>query len=186
MNKTLLLLLTIVFGCNSQTIEIAGKEEIRLEQKEFEEILQAAIDINHIDYFFDEKEKNDGLTIVINEFIEPYYKNLSLRKFDKKVYFKNHKAIFIDKDKKFVDILKPFKKNDTIHITYGIRSRRFAVIVKFIRSGKNWVSITPNISSKSKAIYHFKMDKEQCLAEQINDTKYGKSNKCVKYDFLIH
>ncbi|WP_271784876.1 hypothetical protein [Aquimarina algiphila] len=185
--KKLALFLSIVFhlGCNSQIIKISGKEEIVLEQKEFSRLLQESFNLYKIDNFYKEEEKENGLIIVINDFIKPYYKDLSLYKFNKEVKFKSHREIFIEKNKKFVDIMKPFKVNDTLHITYGLRYKNYAVIAKFIRKNKIWHLITKDHKSKDipKGIYNFKTDKEQCLVQQIESTIFGMIEKCSKYDF---
>ncbi|WP_344928906.1 hypothetical protein [Aquimarina addita] len=82
MKYLFLLIVTTLFStnCNSQTVFIKGKEEISFDHKELNDILQSALNLNHIDFFFKQPEKEKGLTIVINDFVAPYYKNLFLKK----------------------------------------------------------------------------------------------------------
>ncbi|GAA3514474.1 hypothetical protein GCM10022393_30540 [Aquimarina addita] len=82
-----------------------------------------------------------------------------------------------------MNLIELFKINDTLNVTYGLLYKNFAVISKFVKKNDQWILVTKNATSQPKSIYNMKMDKEHCLVEQIMETKLGKLDKCIKYDF---
>lgn len=190
MKKTLFLMVIFLnFGCKPTSLIIVNDGELKITIQEFETILQNILDLNSLDYLFTEDDKSEGLTIVINDFIQPYYKSINLIKFDKKVQFLTHHQVYENENEKFFDILEGsiIKKNDTLNIMLGLRYKYTAIDAQFIKRDNKWAIIdkSVNVNSSYLPTYHFAMDKEQCLAEQIKELKLNKNSpyKCSKYRF---
>jgi hypothetical protein len=130
-------------------------------------ILQQALSLNHIDFFISNKEKKEGLTIVINDFIEPYYKNLELEKFEEPVKFKTYKEIYQDLNLNFIAFKEVFKIKDTLVLVYNLPSQYFSVRAKFLNKNNIWNLQTKNYVKKPKTIYQIRPNKDWCLAKAI-------------------
>ncbi len=177
-----------MMGCKAQTYIDINNKKIKLSEQEFEEILQESFNLNYLDDLFTESEKSDGIVIVINEFIKPHYQKLNLFKFGKKIKFKTHEEIYQSRNEKFFDVLdfSIILNNDTLNIVIGLRYKYTALSAQFKKVDDKWVILNKNNNSisKNKPIYNFKIDKEQCLAEQIKELNhYPNFNKCLKYKF---
>ena len=173
--------------CFAQDYELKGNKNYTFSLKELNDVLQSALDLNHIDIFFNKEEKNEGLTILINEFLEPYYKNLHLEKFSKEVNFKTYNEIFIEKDLKFVDFMEVFSVDKNLKVSYGLRYKNLAVIADFKKDmySKSWNLLTRNSENKDsiRGVYHFNLSKTQCLIEQIKGSTIGLQKKCNQFVF---
>lgn len=152
-----------------------------LSNNERQYILQEGLNTNHIDNFFTEEEKQYGVTILVTDFIQSYYKNIKLVKFNKPVYFQTHKEIYNELNEKFIDIFNGYKSNDTIVINYGLRSKFYAMEVKFIKKNNKWIKVTKDLNSKKQSpkIVNFTKNKETCLAYSILKKKYPE-----KYSYI--
>ncbi len=194
--KFSLIIILLLFNCStSKTVEKhTNKNEVfihslNMSLVEFEKILQDALSLNQLDFLYSDKEKSDGLTIVVNEFIKPYHKYMNLVKFDKKVKFATHNKIFSEENEKFMDIAEGsiIENNDTLNMIIGLRYKFTAINAKFVKENGKWKMINKNSKPPFSYLpnYNFKKDKEQCLAEQIIALKSRKptTEKCKKYRF---
>ncbi|WP_459212881.1 hypothetical protein [Aquimarina rhabdastrellae] len=180
MNYKWLLFFILTININAQEKEIK-KENLPVDILNV--FFTEALSLNHIGYFLNEEEKQNGMSIVINESIKPYYKKLSLKMFNKEIKFKNHKELYKANDPFFLEFIELNQKEDIIHLIYAFRKEKYIVDAKFKKKEDQWILETKNLLHKPKAIYNIRRTKEHCLLYAI---LYPDKiiDKCLEYDFF--
>lgn len=191
----MILLFLTILSCKSKNIidnDINLKKTFNeLSIEEIQNILQKGIETNHLDSYFTEDEKKEGVIVVINDFINPYASKINLLKFNEKVHFKTHEQIYNDLNEKFIDITLGYEEKNRLMINFGIRGKFNAMFVKYDLENGAWVKTTKNFNegSENLSTVNFRNDKENCLAHAILKKKYPKKyyylNKCNQYNFGI-
>ena len=188
------LLILFTTSCKSQEVvsEISPIKKHAFENlssDELENVLQQTLNTNHLDSYFDEVEKRKGITVVINKFIEPYYKRLNLQKFNRGVNFQTHNEIYDNLNEKFVDIMNGSATEDSMTINVGLRSKFNAMFVEFVKINGKWQKITKDFKKEAKNLSttNFSNSKENCLAHTILKKKYPEKyhylRGCSEYSF---
>lgn len=197
MKKIISLFFLIIFcmSCKSQNTlnESNSKKSIieGLSFGEMQEILQQGIETNHLDNYFSEEEKKEGVTIVVNDFIKPIIDQLKLMKFDQNVKFETHQQIYNGLNEKFIDISLGYIENDNMMINFSIRGRFNAMFIKYIRQNGKWIKTTTdwNKNAINRGEVNFIDDKENCLAHGILKKKYPEKYyylaTCKEYNFDV-
>lgn len=188
-------LILFCISCKSQnTLNESDPKRSIIEGLSFEEIqgiLQQGIETNHLDNYFSEEEKKQGVTIVVNDFIKPIIGQLKLKKFDQNVKFETHQQIYNELNEKFIDISLGYIENDNMMINFSIRGRFNAMFVKYMRQNGKWMKTTTDWRKDvvNKGEVKFNNDKENCLAHAILKKKYPKKYYylaiCKEYSFEI-
>jgi hypothetical protein len=181
-------------GAKKSVDKSNDKEGIEsLSLKETQEILQLGLSTNHINAFFTNEERNIGISILITDFIKPFYKDIKLEKFGKKAKFQTKQEIYNKLDEKFINILLGYKEENEIMLLYMMSFRSYAMEVKFIKHDDKWVKITKDFSTeiKPRAIYNYRDKKIKCLAysillkkypEKYDSERFSYMRSCSKYD----
>lgn len=192
-NKFLFLIILWSFTITSQNILNDKDTGLTLSVSEFNIAIQDMFDSGRLDHLYTQEEKNKGVTIIINDFIKPFYKELSLEMFDQSVGFKSHLEILENKNEKFIDILEgsTFIHNNELTIFIGMHYNFRAFQANFKNNNGQWV-ITEHLQKHKVGtqlpIVNYKMNKEQCLAERIKELKnynssYFDLDKCNRFGF---
>jgi len=186
---TSLIMLSFLLGCKGSkqlvdTDRSKGIESFSL--NETQELLQLGLSTNHINAFFSEEERDKGVSILINDFIEPFYKDIKLEKFGKKVKFRNKQEIHNKLDEKFINILLGYKEGDEIMLIYMMSFRSYAMKVKFAKRDNKWVKKTKDFSIEIKpsAIYNYRDKEVKCLAYNIILKKYPEKYTSEKFSYM--
>jgi len=182
---TYVLIVLLLTSCKSQnidkTIEQPRTNFQSLSDDEVEHILQEGLNTNHLDMYFSEEDKVHNITILINEFISPYFEGIALTKFGNAVRFRSYEEIYNDLNEKFIDIDIINQSQDELVINYAMRSRFNSMFVHFKKQEGKWVKITKNFDEgvTNMQTTQFAKNKETCLARAILRKKYPE-----KYHYL--
>lgn len=174
----------ILYETNSNKSIIEG-----LSIEEIKDVFQQGIETNHLDNYFSEEEKKEGITIVVNNFIKPIVNHLKLKKFNQNVKFETHQQIYNKLNEKFIDISLGYIKDDNMMINFSIRGKFNAMFVKYSKQNGKWIKTTADWKNGvvNKGEVKFNNDKENCLAHAILQKKYPEKyyylSKCKDYNF---
>lgn len=179
-----------VLGCKGTKQSINKNNDAKgiksLSLIETQKILQEALSTNHINALFTEEEKSKGVSILITDVIEPFYKYIQLEKFGKKVKFQTQQEVYDELNEKFLNIVLGYIEGDKLKLYYIMSSRSYAMEVDFIKRDNKWIKATKDFSTeiKPRAIYNYKDIEVKCLAYSILLKKYPKKYSADKYSYM--
>lgn len=119
-----------------------------IEENEAVVLIQKALDLNHINFFFASEEKKEPLVILRKCYVKALLSSKSLKKFNLPVKYKTYHQIYKDNNIKFIDFLEVFLVKNKLTITYGFYRNNFVVFANFIKKDGKRVLLTNNLKQK--------------------------------------